>query len=156
MNSAAPEVGGAVEVPESSPAETWKTGSSRAEARRAALIEWLLLPESERQPRTKQAFAEQWGVTTQTLRDDQTHPTVYSQLARRQRGAAKVEKVGPILDALYRQASDPENPRAVQAAKVFLDYVSKAEEAEAAVDLSELSDADLINSVMKFLERRDG
>lgn len=135
------------------PGESWKTGSEAKRQRQAAYIEWLLTPEAERTIRTKQELADEMGVSTQTLRNYAADPFVQSELARRSRSLARVERVQPVLDSLYEQATDPGNPRSVSAAKTLLDWIDKALDHQEATDVGSMSDEELYE-LLKAVETK--
>ena len=135
--------------------ESWKTGYSEPQKRRETYLEWLLTPEAERVPRTKVAVAESLGVSTETLRNYQRDPWFQREYALRGRALLRVERAGTILDSLYDQAKDPENPRSVQAAKVLLDWMSKTLDAPVTEgDIAELSDEQLENALLIVRDSR--
>lgn len=131
--------------------ESWKTGSSKRDERIEAYIEWILTPASERVPETKQDLADLLGCTTQTLRNYARDPYVQRELTQRGRSINKVERAGDVLDSLFRQATDPDKP-SVQAAKVWLDYVSKTAQEVDGRPLSEWTDEELASAAMKLID----
>lgn len=131
--------------------ESWKTGSEGKKERMAVYLDWLLTPESERTPKTKTALAELLGVSTATLRNYSQDSWLQSNLSERSRSTARVERLPSILESLYRQAVDPDNPRSVQASKVYLDYLAKTEAITQATDFSNMSDAELKEKILQAL-----
>lgn len=123
--------------------ESWKTGYKDTQDRKEAYLEWLLTPEAEREPRTKRGLAESLGVSTQTLRNYAKDPWLQRELIQRGRALARVERATDVLESLYRQAKDPENPRSVQASKVFLDWIARTVDDPQLEDLAELSDEEI-------------
>ena len=139
-----------------SPPESWKTGYSAAQKRREEYLEWLLTPEAERVPSTKVKLAEQLGISTETLRNYQSDPWFQREYALRGRSLLRVERAGTILDSLYTQAKDPDNPRSVQAAKVLLDWMSKSLDATVTEgDIVDLSDEELENALLTVRKSRE-
>lgn len=134
--------------------ESWKTGSQEKRDRMAVYVEWLLTPASEREPKTKQALADEMGITVQTLHNYTKDAFVQRELGDKARAVARVDKLPKVIESLYDQASDPENPRSVQASKVLIDWMSKTEAArEAPLDLQNLSEEDLVKLALEMLER---
>jgi len=120
--------------------ESWKTGSSARREKLSLYAEWLLLPEASREPRTKAELAEELDVSRTTLWNYEQDAWLQSELLRRQRATIQVGKLGDVMDSLIKQATNPENPRSVQAAKVILEFVSSGEEQRTAEDLSSMTD----------------
>lgn len=133
--------------------ESWKTGSSQKREGVAAYLEWLLTPEAERTPSSKRQLAEHLGVTTQTLRNWAKDVWLQRELANRGRTLFRVERAADVLESLFNQARDEDNPRSVQAAKVLLDYVDRGTESGPAEDLQEMSDEDLAQVALEILQR---
>lgn len=134
--------------------ESWKTGFKDAQDRREAYLEWLLVPEAERKPPTKAQLAEELGVSTQTLRNYAKDPWVQRELIQRGRALARVERAQDVLTSLYAQAKDPANPRSVQAAKVFLEWISKTVDDPTVGDLADLSDEELEDALLSLRTAR--
>jgi hypothetical protein len=122
---------------------SWKTGYPDAEKRKETYLEWLLTPEAERSPTTKRKLAEALGVSTQTLRNYAQDPLFQKALIQRGRTLYRVERALPVLDSLYRQAIDSDNPRSVAAAKVILEYISKVVDPDHESDIHTMSDGAL-------------
>lgn len=121
---------------------TIKRAGAPSEQRRRnmdAYIEWLLTPKADRVPSTKREFAEELGVTTQSLRNYSRDPHVQHEMQKRGRAINKVERAGDVVDTLYDIATDVEQtPSArVSAAKAFLDWTDKT--------VADLSPQDLQN-----------
>lgn len=136
--------------PTYAPGESFKTGSSAKDERQAALIEWLITPEVERVPRTKTEFADQWGVSLETLRKDTKEPLFQRDLMRRSAEVNKVERVTDVMDSLFRHATGRDGPdigatasSRVSAAKVWLDQVAKNVDASQVKDYSSMTPEEL-------------
>jgi len=134
--------------------ESWQTGYADAQERRERYLEWLLTPEAERTPSTKARLAESLGVSTQTLRNYAKDPWLQRELIQRGRALARVERAQDVLESLFAQAKDPQNPRSVQAAKVFLDWISKTVDDPDLEDLAELSDEQLEQALIVLRSSR--
>lgn len=133
---------------------SWKTGSDLKKERMARFVEWLLTPAELRNPPSKAKLAVELGVSEQTLRNYQKDPWFQRKLMADSRELARVEKLPDILETLYQQAVDPQNPRSVQAAKVFIEHVERVvPEDEAPIDVTSLSNEDLANLAVQLLQR---
>lgn len=99
--------------------DTWQSEERRERMDR--LLEWYLVPQSERKPKTMKALAEQMGVTPETLRRYKKDAGFQRELLQRQRTENKVERVGDVLDMLYSQALEGN----VQAAKAWLAWLAR-------------------------------
>lgn len=134
-----------------------RAGAPSEERRRNmdAYIEWLLTPEAERQPQTKRAFAQEMGVTTQTLRNYTRDPHVQHEMQKRGRALNRVERAGDVVDSLYEIATDREQtPSArVSAARVFLDWTDKTVAELSPQDLQDMS-FDELHELLDDLERK--
>lgn len=133
-----PEQG--TEETEAGQAWSWKTGSHEKRARMEKYLEWLLTPKAERDPSTKRELAERLEVTPQTLRNYQRDPWLQRELIQRGRAIARVERAQDVLDTLYDIAVDRENPRAVQAAKTWLQWVNTRVEPALDTDIAEMDE----------------
>ena len=125
-----------------------KRAGGQSEQRREnmeAYVEWLLTPRSERVLKTKAAFAESLGVTTQSLRNYARDQWVQSEMAKRGKALNKVERAGDVVTSLYRIAlDDGENASArVSAAKAFLDWTDRTVADITVADLNDLSFDDM-------------
>lgn len=125
--------------------------SESKSANMALYLDWLLTPEAERQPKLKQEFAAEIGVSAATLRNYDRDPWLQANLGKRARATARVDQLPRVLDALLAQAKDPENSRSVQAAKVWLDYVSNTEDLTVQENLSEVPQEKLLAALREAL-----
>lgn len=135
---------------------SWKTGSPEKRARMERFIEWCLTPQGQREPSSKAKLARELGVSEQTLRNYQRDPQFLKKVSDEARALARVDRLPDILDSLYVQARDPENPRSVTAARTLMEFMEKATEQEASVDVQSLSDEDLVQVALKLLHRANG
>lgn len=119
-------------------------------------MEWLLTPPREREPATKQEFADLVGVTTQTLRNDEKEPFVINQLQTRRKRVFQVSKLDDVIATLVTQATDAENPRSVAASKLLLDWMEKQTGEMNADAVRELSDAELKQMLVEMFDKLDG
>lgn len=109
--------------------------------RMEAYLEWCLTPRGERQPSSKQKYADEFGVTVQTLRNYQRDPWFQTEFQKRGRQLARVERAADVVDRLYQLATDPDTSpgAAVSAAKAFLDWTDQTVEDLSVGDLLEMS-----------------
>lgn len=126
-------------------------GAESKQVNMALYLDWLLTPEGERQPKLKQEFAAEIGVSSATLRNYDRDPWLQGNLAQRARATARIDQLPKVLNSLLAQAKDPENSRSVQAAKVWLDYVSNAEDMTVQENLSEMPEEKLLELMRKAL-----
>lgn len=133
--------------------ESWKSGSAGKRERMATYVDWLLTPESERTPKTKKDLADLLGITPATLRNYTQDAWLQKEIGNRAKATAKIERLPEILDSLFNQAVDEQNPRSVAAAGKYLDYLTKTEEVRETADLTEMSDEDLVKLLSEILQR---
>lgn len=122
-----------------------------AAERRAAYLEWLLTPESERRPSTKGELAAELGISAQALRGYAKEAAFQYEYQKRLRELNRVERVPTILAGLYARAQG-EGAVANQAAKVLLDWMSRDELGPPPVDLTQISDEDLVEMGRRLLD----
>ena len=109
--------------------------------RQAVYMAWLLQPKDMRDPATKTAMAERLGVTIQTLLSYERDPE-FSQLVRERLAQSfRTDRLPHLFDSLYQTATDPENPRQVQAARTLLEWFGRTQEVQG--ELAELTDEEL-------------
>jgi hypothetical protein len=85
-------------------------------------VEWLVMPEQMRDPKTKVAWAEQAGVNRRTLNEWENDDRV--KWAIRDRADAlnmSPDRVQAVMNALWKKAEGGD----VQAAKLYLEHVDK-------------------------------
>lgn len=136
--------------------ESWKTGSSLKRERMELYLEWLLTPPSRRQPKTKADFAASLGVDRSTLYKYERDPVFQREYQRLSRGLFKVEKAEKVIDTLFQIATDPDNRNAVSAARTLLEWMDKGTESEQGIDLSEMSEDELLQLARMIYEQTDG
>lgn len=88
-------------------------------------LEWLLTPAGDREPRTMDALADELGVTRRTLTTWKTQDKEFMEAweARYLATVGSPEKKQRLLDVLEKTASDPDDPKHVQAIKTYFDIV---------------------------------
>jgi hypothetical protein len=111
-------------------------------------LDWLCTPPSERQPVSKNKFAELVGKSARTLRDWEAKPVFRDEWERRAKDVqGSPERHQRVLDTLFQKAADGD----VQAAKLWLTALEKIAPPSLKVDqtvtskkvLAELSDDEL-------------
>lgn len=143
-----------VEVLEGGQGWSWKTGSPEKKARMERFIDWCLTPPALRNPSSKAKLAEELGVSEQTLRNYQREPEFQRQVSERARMLVRVDRLVAVLESLYEQAANPDNPRSVAAARLLLDFAEKATEGESkTVDVKSLTDEELVEVALQMLHR---
>jgi hypothetical protein len=94
----------------------------RQDPRKMRYIEWLTTPPSHRTPHTEVELARELDVYPKTLynwRHEREFREVWSDDTDRVVGGE--DRRQRVMDTLYDAASDPNNPRHVVAAKLYLD-----------------------------------
>jgi hypothetical protein len=92
------------------------------DGRKQAFLRWLCTPLKEREPRSLTDFAESIGVERSTLglwRDDKEFLEAWEKLYLRTIGDPS--KKSEIMQTLFRTATDPDDPKHVQAAKAYFE-----------------------------------
>lgn len=124
-----------------------------------AFIEWLATPAAERVPRSQAEFARKFNVTQQGLSMWKRDPRVITRVDAARRHATNVNDLPDVIDALTKQATDPSNPRSVQAAKVLMTWWDRTVDESEQIHVASLSDAELeelvIETYDEIRERRD-
>ncbi len=133
--------------------ESWLTGSSLKRERMRLYLEWLATPASQRLPRSKKEFASSLGVDVSTLYKYERDPWFQKEFQRLTRGLFKVEKAQRVVDTLFEIATDPLNRNAVSAARTLLEWMDKTHDAEQGIDLSELSEEELLDLAKMIYEQ---
>ena len=106
-----------------------------------AWLDWVALPEDEREPRSKQALADSLGINITTIHRWQSDPRLLRPQAASHAAWVQSFAIPKALKALATQAADPENPRSVQASKVLLQIVTEERVAQVEAETSESFDA---------------
>lgn len=112
--------------------------------------EWLATPSELREPSTKKHAAEKLGVTYDTLKDYEADPRFHRLYTERLNQEFKVERLGDVLNTLMIQATDPTSTRAVQAARLLLDWMEHKE----SLDTGSVLSAATVEEIRQELERR--
>ena len=118
-----------------------------------ALIEWLLTPKDERDPRNQNLLAEKMGVKPNTLsswKKDAEFLEKWNATYHRTVGSPETKMT--IMQTLLGTATDPDDPKHVQAAKTYFEIEGslRPPSSKNSLDItvsakpaSELSDEDL-------------
>jgi len=112
------------------------------QARMLAYVEWVLLPKGQRKPPTKKAVAELLGVSTVTLLNYEKEPDFRGEVQRRLGSVFRVDRLPNVFEALYAQAINPGNPRAVSASRTLMEWSDLLNKSDG-IDLSGYSDEEL-------------
>lgn len=105
-------------------------------------VEWLATPKAEREPASMKKLEEVLGVTRQTLYNWRRDPRVVAKVSNLVGRNLSVASYVDVIESLKVQATDPENPRSVMAAKVLLIEIHK-QSAEPELDLKTMSNKEL-------------
>ena len=87
------------------------------------VLQWLTTPTQEREPKTFMALAEEIGVTRRTIQNWRTQDKEFMEEWERLY-LATIGSPGrrqEIMDTLFRTATDPDDPKHVQAAKTYME-----------------------------------
>ena len=112
-------------------------------------LDWLLTPPREREPRTMEALADELGVTRRTMTTWRTQDKEFMETWERMylSTIGNPGRKQEIMDTLFRTASDPDDPKHVQAAKTYFEIEGSMKPARMEVnvtrDTSKLSDEEL-------------
>jgi hypothetical protein len=90
--------------------------------RKQAFLRWLCTPLKEREPKTFIGFAEEVGLDRRTLqnwRDEKEFLEAWEKMYLRTIGDPS--KKSEIMATLYQTATDPDDPKHVQAAKAYFE-----------------------------------
>lgn len=88
-----------------------------------AFLDWLCTPPKDRELKTMQAFADQLGVERRRLTEWKTTDKEFME-AWEKRYLATIGNPGrkqEIMDNLFRTATDPDDPKHVQAARTYFE-----------------------------------
>lgn len=116
--------------------------SEAKQARMLAYLEWVLLPKEHRNPETKKAVAKLLGVSVSTLLNYEKESTFRGEVQRRLGAIFRVDRLSDVFETLHEIATDPDNPRAVSAAKTLMEWSELLNKSEG-MDLSGYSEDEL-------------
>lgn len=116
--------------------------------RKQAFLGWLCTPVKERDPKTKGALAEKLGIDRQTLSAWVKDKEFLEEWERRYLATiGDPSRKSEIMDTLYRTATDPDDPKHVQAAKQYFEIEGSVKPAKIDLQVSgspkELTDEQL-------------
>ena len=114
---------------------------------KAQFIDWLAVPKHLREPSSLMKMAEALDVTPQTLRAWKRDPRTIEQVRGKIQGQLTISELPDILESLLIQAKDPLNTRSVQAARLLVDMMEKAE----AKQTHNVEFADMTNEQLRAL-----
>lgn len=112
--------------------------------------EWLATPSELREPLTKKDVAERLGVTYDTLKDYEADPRFHRLYTDKLNQEFKVERLGDVLNTLMVQATDPQSTRAVQAARLLLEWMERRE----SLNIGDVLSTATMDEIRQELERR--
>ena len=87
--------------------------------------EWLALPADLREPSSKKDIAKRLGVSYDTVKDYEQDPRFQAIYRDKVDSELRVANLGEIINSLVTQATDPQNTRSVQAARLLLEWMDK-------------------------------
>lgn len=116
--------------------------------RKQAFLEWLCTAPADREPSTMEELAAQLNVSRRAMSNWKVDPEFlaeWEKLYRRTVGSP--ERAQRVLDTLYRTATDPDDPKHVQAADKYLQAIDAVKPQRINVEVSgsarDLSDEQL-------------
>lgn len=124
------------------------------EARRR-FADWLATPRSERRPETLKAVATEIGVSYESVKRWKNDSRLIAEVSNRVGRHLDIEALPDIIDSLHAQATNPDSPRSVSAAKTLLDYLRwnvERNEKLASAGLADLSDDELRDMMLDALD----
>lgn len=134
----------------------WKTGSPQKRKNVARYIEWCVTPQALREPESKQKLADEMGVHINTLRNYQRDPAFAKAVTDLTRARARFDRLPDVLDSLYEQARNPDNPRSVSASRLLLDFAMQEDKEESLVDTKGMGQEELVKMALDLLHKAQG
>lgn len=142
--------------------EGTRTGSDVGKGRikhlqRRAFVEWVSTPIADRDPSSMRQWAIQNDIAYETVKRWRRDTRVYEEAADRLGRHIDIDMIPGAVKALGDVASDPSNPRHVQAARVLIDYLKWHVErsSDDATDISKLTDVELRDLMVEALDELD-
>ena len=120
--------------------------------RKQTFLQWLCTPTKERDPRTFSDLAEQLGVDRRTLqnwRDDKEFLEAWEKMYLKTIGDPS--KKAEIMATLLRTATDPDDPKHVQAAKAYFEIEGSIKPARMEVSVSNRPTTELTDDQLDAL-----
>jgi hypothetical protein len=116
--------------------------------RKQAFLEWLCTVPKERDPRTEELFGNKIGVTRRTLSEWKNDKEFLEAWEKKYlRTIGDPGRKAQIMSTLLKTATDPDDPKHVQAAKAYFEIEGSMKPAKMEVSVtrpaSELTDAEL-------------
>lgn len=116
--------------------------------RKQTFLKWLCTAPKDREPKTQEALAQQIGMSREVLsrwKDDKEFLEAWEKLYLKTIGDP--ERKQKIMDTLYRTATDPDDPKHVQAAKQYFEIEGSVKPSKMTVEVTrpakELTDDEL-------------
>jgi hypothetical protein len=127
--------------------------------RRGAFLEWLVTPLRDRVAKTQAEFAASVGLDPNQLSTWKKDPEFLREWeAKYLSTIGSPERKMSVLDTLYRTATDPDDPRHVQAAKQYMELAEGLRPQKIDISLTKsarnMSDEEL-DSVIQGLAQRE-
>jgi hypothetical protein len=116
-----------------------------------AYLDWLKVPPSLREPRTKKAFAEQWGITDRTLLNWEQTKEFKEKLLEFKKGLGS-RMYADLIGAAYEIAMEGPMPQRMPAIKLLLDHIDLGGEEEG----SKTAISEEVAAAIKEILTRDG
>jgi hypothetical protein len=92
--------------------------------RKQRLLEWLLTPIPDREPKTLQGLADEVGMTRRQLTTWKSEADFLEEWERQYRNSVgSPERKQAVIDTLFKTATDQDDPKHVQAAGKYLEAV---------------------------------
>lgn len=127
--------------------------------RKHLFIDWLCTPIDAREPGNQLEFAKVIGTSPQLLTNWKKEKDFLAEWeAQYRRTVGSPEKAQAVLTALYRTATDAEDPRQVPAARAYLDAIDAIKPQKIDVTINkgaakDLSDDELIAAMAEHAAR---
>jgi hypothetical protein len=126
--------------------------------KREAYVQWLSTPTAEREPPNETQWCKLWGISRATVYRWKNDYRFAAEVSGRLGRHVDLGVIPDVIVALTANATNPDSPRQVTAAKTLLEYVKwnieRTEELNAP-DLKNLSDEDLSDLMLKALDAID-
>ena len=116
--------------------------------RKQAFLDWLCTPKQDREEKTFKGFAEQLGVERKTLQNWRDDKEFLEEWERRYlKTIGDPSRKQSIMDALYKTATDPDDPKHVTAAGKYFEIEGSMKPQKSVIEVrgsaKQLSDAEL-------------
>lgn len=115
-----------------------RQGIPISDFRKQRFLDWLCTPVKERQPRKMEELAEELGTTRRTLTTWKTDDKEFMEEWEKRylKTIGDPSRKSLIMDTLLRTATDPDDPKHVQAAKAYFEIEGSIKPAKMQVEVS--------------------